>query len=47
MMEQIGLGTGRVVERRRMRRIGGWGSELKQWLSDVQNMVDLRKAKCD
>jgi hypothetical protein len=47
MMQRIGLGTGREVERRRMRRIGGWGSELKRWLSDVQKMVDLRKAKCD
>ena len=47
MMQQIGLGTGRDVERRRMRRIGGWGSELKRWLSDVQKMVDLRRAKCD
>ena len=47
MMERIGLGTGREVERRRMRRIGGWGSELKRWLSDVQKMVDLRRAKRD
>ena len=47
LMQRIGLGTGREVERRRMRRIGGWGSELEQWLSDVQKMVDLRKAKCD
>jgi hypothetical protein len=30
-----------------MKRIGGWDSELKQWLSDVQKMVDLRGAKCD
>ena len=47
MMERIGLGTGRDVERRRMRRLGGWGSELKRWLSDVRKMVDLRRAKCD
>jgi len=47
MMQQIGLGIGREVDRQRMRRIGGWGYELKQWLSDVQKMVDLRKAKCD
>ena len=47
MMQQIGLGIGRDVERRRMRRIGGWGSELKQWLSNVQKMVDSRKANRD
>ena len=47
MMQRIGLGTGNEVGRRRMRRLGGWGSELKQWLSDVQKMVDLRRAKCD
>jgi hypothetical protein len=46
-MQQIGLGIGREAERQRMRRIGGWGSELKQWLSDVQKMVDLRRAKHD
>jgi hypothetical protein len=44
MMQRIGLGIGREVGRR-MRRIGGWGSE--RWLSDVQKMVDLRRAKCD
>src|SRR5882757_6318576 len=27
-MQQIGLGIGQEVERQRMRRIGGWGSEL-------------------
>ena len=47
MMQRIGLGTGREVERRRMRRIAGWGSELKRWLGDVQKMMDLRRAKCD
>ncbi|KAF8804811.1 hypothetical protein BYT27DRAFT_7193808 [Phlegmacium glaucopus] len=46
-MQQIGLGIGSDIERRRMRRIGGWGSTLKRWLSDVQKMVDLRKAKLD
>lgn len=49
MMQQIGIGIGSEVERRRMRRIGGWGSELKRWLSDVQKMVtvNLRRSKCD
>lgn len=46
-MQEIGLGIGNNVERRRMRKIGGWGSELKRWLSDVQKMVDLRRAKRD
>ena len=46
MMQRIGLGIGREVERRRMRRIGGWGSELKRWLCDVRKMVDLRRSKC-
>ena len=46
-MQQIGLGIGSDVERRRMRRMGGWGSELKRWLSDVQKMVNLRRAKHD
>ena len=44
-MQHIGLGIGKELERQRMRRIGGWGSELKQWLSDVQRMVDSRRAK--
>jgi len=43
-MQQIGLGIGKEVERQRMRRIGGWGSELDQWLSDVQKMADSRKS---
>lgn len=46
-MQQIGLGIGKEVEKQRMRRLGGWGSELKQWLSDVQRMVDVRRAKHD
>jgi len=46
-MQQIGLGIGSDVDRRRMRRMGGWGSELKRWLSDVQEMVESRRAKRD
>jgi len=46
-MQQIGLGIGSDVERRRMRRMGGWGSELKRWLGDVQKMVESRRAKRD
>lgn len=43
-MQRIGLGIGSEVERRRMRRIGGWGSELKRWLSEVRKMVDLKQS---
>ena len=43
----MGLGIGSEVGRQRMRRIGGWGSELKRWLDEVQKMMDLRRAKRD
>lgn len=38
-MQDIGLEGGRNVERRRMRRFGGWGSSLKNWLAEVEHMV--------
>ncbi|KAJ3515683.1 hypothetical protein NLJ89_g1602 [Agrocybe chaxingu] len=38
-MAEIGLGEGTDVEHRRMRRIGGWGTDLKNWLRDVQDML--------
>jgi len=46
-MQRIGLGIGSEVEGQKMRRIGGWGSELKRWLSEVRKMVDLKRAKHD
>ncbi|TFK33253.1 hypothetical protein BDQ12DRAFT_707340 [Crucibulum laeve] len=41
-MQEIGLGIGSDVERRKMRRIGGWGSQLKQWFSQVAALVEQR-----
>ena len=38
-MAEIGLGEGTDVERRRMRRIGGWGGELREWISEVERLV--------
>jgi len=42
-MRDIGIGAGKEVTRRRMRRIGGWGKELRTWLEDVEHMVRFRK----
>ncbi|KAJ7075298.1 AAA domain-containing protein [Mycena belliarum] len=38
-MARIGLGVGRDVENRKMRRLGGWGRELRAWLADVDRLV--------
>ncbi|KAJ7220803.1 hypothetical protein GGX14DRAFT_432118 [Mycena pura] len=38
-MAQIGLGVGSNVAGRKMRRIGGWGGELRAWLDDVKHML--------
>ncbi|KAJ7189459.1 hypothetical protein GGX14DRAFT_529693 [Mycena pura] len=37
-MAQIGIGVGSRVAARKMRRIGGWGGELRAWLDDVRRM---------
>ncbi|KAF7317155.1 hypothetical protein HMN09_00450200 [Mycena chlorophos] len=37
--EKIGLGVGTDVEGRKMRRIGGWGSELTAWMESVRAMI--------
>jgi len=42
-MDDVGLESGRNVERRRMRRLGGWGGEVKRWLKDVEGMVKSLK----
>ncbi|KAH6912007.1 hypothetical protein BKA70DRAFT_1266198 [Coprinopsis sp. MPI-PUGE-AT-0042] len=42
-MDRIGLGVGTDVPNRRMRRIGGWGSELGGWLAGVSEMELVRK----
>ncbi|KAF9445217.1 hypothetical protein P691DRAFT_676098 [Macrolepiota fuliginosa MF-IS2] len=39
MMSRIGLATGSDSAGRRMRRIGGWGGELKVWWRDVEALV--------
>ena len=44
-MAEIGLVEGRDVERRRMRRIGGWGGELREWISEVEMLVHEKKQK--
>ncbi|KAJ7641497.1 hypothetical protein FB45DRAFT_785629 [Roridomyces roridus] len=41
-MALIGLDEGSDVERRRMRRIGGWGGELNKWLEDVRRMLQSK-----
>ncbi|PBK66037.1 hypothetical protein ARMSODRAFT_960487 [Armillaria solidipes] len=38
-MEEIGLGVGTDIENQRMRRLGGWGKELGEWIKRVENMV--------
>ncbi|KAK0199690.1 hypothetical protein DFS33DRAFT_1268038 [Desarmillaria ectypa] len=38
-MKEIGIGVGTQLENRKMRRIGGWGSELERWIKSVKVMV--------
>jgi hypothetical protein len=38
-MEQIRVEVGSDVEGRKMRRIGGWGGELRAWFDDVRCML--------
>jgi hypothetical protein len=42
-MDKIGLGVGTDLANRRMRRIGGWGTELGKWLAGVSEMELARK----
>lgn len=42
-MTKIGLGVGTDINRRRMRRIGGWGSELQKWIADVQVLAKSKR----
>ncbi|KAJ7894799.1 hypothetical protein B0H13DRAFT_2035661 [Mycena leptocephala] len=35
---QIGVDTGSTADGKKMRRIGGWGRELRAWLKDVKFM---------
>ncbi|KAJ7065394.1 hypothetical protein C8F01DRAFT_1125465 [Mycena amicta] len=36
---RLGLGVGSDVAGQKMRRIGGWGSELRGWVEDVKRLV--------
>ncbi|KAF7309432.1 hypothetical protein MIND_00314000 [Mycena indigotica] len=36
---KMGLGVGSDLTGRKMRRIGGWGKELEQWLGAVRHLV--------
>jgi len=36
LMQDYGIRVGRRSDEHKMRRIGGWGSELRRWLEDVR-----------
>ncbi len=36
-MKEIGLGVGSDIENQRMRRLGGWGKELGEWIKRVED----------
>ncbi|KAJ7435806.1 hypothetical protein B0H11DRAFT_1886745 [Mycena galericulata] len=38
-MAQIGLGVGVNAHGQKMRRIGGWGGQLRRWLDGVRRMI--------
>ncbi|KAJ7696219.1 hypothetical protein B0H17DRAFT_929762, partial [Mycena rosella] len=38
-MAQIGMGVGVDVDGQKMRRLGGWGGELRVWLTEVKRML--------
>ncbi|KAF7289064.1 hypothetical protein HMN09_01354600 [Mycena chlorophos] len=39
LFARIGLGVGSDVEHQKMRRLGGWGSERRRWLEDVERRL--------
>ncbi|KAJ7281030.1 hypothetical protein C8J57DRAFT_1300696 [Mycena rebaudengoi] len=41
-MALIGLNVGSDVQNQKMRRLGGWGGELRTWKVEVQRMVDRK-----
>ncbi|KAJ7281005.1 hypothetical protein C8J57DRAFT_1300638 [Mycena rebaudengoi] len=41
-MALIGLDVGSHVQNQKMRRLGGWGGELRAWKAEVQRMVDRK-----
>lgn len=42
-LDRIGLGIGTDVSNRRMRRIGGWGGQMREWLDGVQEMISAAR----
>ena len=38
-LDKVNLEDRRTVSHSRMRRIGGWGHDLKEWLRSVENLV--------
>ncbi|KAF8176422.1 AAA domain-containing protein [Mycena galopus ATCC 62051] len=38
-MAKIGFGVGSDVEGQKMRRLGGWGGELRAWYGEVERML--------
>ncbi|KAJ6541644.1 hypothetical protein B0H19DRAFT_1174031 [Mycena capillaripes] len=38
-MQLLGIGIGTQADGQKMRRIGGWGGELRKWLEEVRLMV--------
>ncbi len=36
LIQDYGIGVGRRSDEQKMRRIGGWGSELRRWFEDVR-----------
>ena len=36
LMQEYGIDVGRRSDEQKMRRIGGWGSELRRWLADIR-----------
>ncbi|KAH9482113.1 hypothetical protein JR316_0004208 [Psilocybe cubensis] len=41
-MRELGIENG-TSPRRRMRRLGGWGAELKKWLQEVEQMIHSKQ----
>lgn len=42
-MAKIGINVGTDINRRRMRRIGGWGDDLLKWIADVRALAKPKR----
>ncbi|KAJ7281050.1 hypothetical protein C8J57DRAFT_1300735 [Mycena rebaudengoi] len=40
--QQIGIGVGSNIHSQKMRRMGGWGGQLRAWLRDVRDMFERK-----